>query len=150
MFKNIIVSAANHYKVVLPNGEVVESLIIPDNCHFGRNMQDIIIKILKGLGCELTPHKESGDRGQGFINQNGEYFNRSDAYKIAKSSGQPFNDEYTLPDNKLDSSCIRHFDKSVVLSEICSQPIYCCMRNEMIGECDCENEGIIGYTEGEL
>lgn len=149
MFKNLISSAANKYVVTLPDGEV-KSIVLVDNCHGGRNMQEVW-KLLKQLGCDIKPDKSVGDFGQGFIDESGWYHNRSESYKIAKSSGQPFNDQYTLPDNKLDSSCIRHFPEDTILSDMCSQPIYCCMRYEMMGECDCENQGVVWYTQnGEL
>jgi len=114
-FKNLILCAANKYVVIKPSGEV-ETIVIPDSGHFCNNMQSIT-RLLRELGCNLSADSNEEDRGQGFINQNGEYLNRSEAYKIAKSSGQPFNDEYTLPNNKLDSSCIRHFDDSKRLKD---------------------------------
>ena len=108
MHTNMIMAAANTINVELPNGEE-RSLYLVDNCHFGRNMQSIT-SLLRDLGCTVDSKcVGQEDRGQGFINQNGQFFNRSEAYLIAKSSGQAFNDEYTLPKNKLDSSCIRHF-----------------------------------------
>ncbi|UUW39724.1 hypothetical protein VP14_037 [Vibrio phage VPMCC14] len=113
--KKLILCAANRYFVTKPCG-TVEHLVIPDNGHFCRNMQDII-RLLKELGCELKPDTSDGDRGQGFLDESGNYHSRSEAYIIAKESGQPFNDSYTLPDNKLDSSCIRHFDSDVSLRD---------------------------------
>ncbi len=114
---NVISSAANAIRVTLPNGDVRE-VVVADSCHFGRNMQSVF-KVIKELGGTIEHRYELGDRGQGFINYCGEYFNRADAYEIAKECGQPFNDNYTLPDNdgdgrlRLDSSCIRHFDNSI-------------------------------------
>lgn len=109
MHKDMIMAAANIMKVELPDGEL-RNIIVPDNCHFGRNMK-AIADLLKDVEC-IVDMKGIGlpDRGQGFIDQNGSYHNRSEAYLIAKNSGQPFNDQYTLPKNKLDSSCIRHFE----------------------------------------
>lgn len=109
MHKDMIMAAANIMKVELPNGQK-RSIIIPDSCHFGRNMK-AIAQLLNDAGC-VVDMKGIGlpDRGQGFIDQNGSYHSRSEAYLIAKNSGQPFNDQYTLPNNKLDSSCIRHFE----------------------------------------
>lgn len=111
---NVISAAANAIEVTYPDGTVKE-LVVVDSCHFGRNMSPII-KTLKELGCTIRHRSELGDRGQGFVNFCGEYFNRGDAYEIAKASGQPFNDQYTLPAiteedtrPRLDSSCIRHF-----------------------------------------
>ncbi|QIW91109.1 hypothetical protein [Vibrio phage PG216] len=114
---NVISSAANAIRVTLPNGEQ-RDIVVADSCHFGRNMQSVF-KLLKELGCTYEHRNELGDRGQGFINYCGEYFNRADSYEIAKESGQPFNDDYTLPDidgdgrKRLDSSCIRHFSKPI-------------------------------------
>lgn len=113
--KNLIVCAANKYIVTKPNGDQ-ETITIADSCHFGKSMQPII-KLLKEAGYELTPDKKCGDRGQGFLDESGNYHNRSEAYKIAISSGQPFNPEYTLPNKRLDSNCIRHFDESKSLKD---------------------------------
>ncbi len=65
MHKEIIMCAANRYWVKKPDGEEV-NIVIADSGHFMPNMQ-AIIKLLKDLGCELTPDKSDGDRGQGFI-----------------------------------------------------------------------------------
>ncbi|CAL9993793.1 hypothetical protein VPHK567_0362 [Vibrio phage K567] len=118
MHVNIISAAANAIRVTYPDGST-EELVIADSCHFGRNMSGVM-KALKKAGCTIEHRKELGDRGQGFINYCGEYFNRADAYEIAKASGQPFNDNYTLPSitedddrPRLDSSCIRHFDNDI-------------------------------------
>ncbi|ADX87927.1 hypothetical protein [Vibrio phage JSF13] len=115
MHKEIIMCAANRYWVKKPDGEEV-NIVIADSGHFMPNMQ-AIIKLLKDLGCELTPDKSDGDRGQGFIGAASKYYSRSEAYKIVKESGQPFNDEYTLPHDKLDSSCIRHFPEDCDLKD---------------------------------
>lgn len=107
MFVNMITCAATAYMVTLPDGSVRE-VILPDSCHGGRNMRETV-QLLKELGCEVRMNKERKDRGQGFTDESGNFHDRSTSYEIAKSSNQPFNDEYTLPNNKLDSSCIRHF-----------------------------------------
>lgn len=107
MHKDIIAAAANVYRVISPEG-VTREITLVDSCHMGRNMQSTIAAF-KAFGCEVQCINEMEDRGQGFINQNGHYFARSESYEIAIKSGQPFNKEYTLPRNKLDSSCIRHF-----------------------------------------
>lgn len=113
-FINNIMAAANVYEVQY--GSVVERLVLVDNCHMGRNMQSIT-KVLRSLGAEVRLCNELPDRGQGFIDECGTYHNRSDAYVIAKSSSQPFNDEYTLPGNRLDSSCIRHFSSTKTFND---------------------------------
>ena len=105
-FVNRIVAAANKYNVTTPDGSTQE-LVIVDAGHFCDNMQ-ATIKLLKSLGCTLKL-VDDDDRGQGFIDESSNYHNRSEGYKIAKASGQEFNDEFTLPNDKLDSSCIRHF-----------------------------------------
>ena len=94
-------------------------LILADNCHFGRNMQGFI-KLFLELGYTIE-HPKDTDRGQGFLDESGNYLGRSEAYKIAVSSGQPFNSNYTLPDYKLDSSCIRHFPKTKHLVDFCKR-----------------------------
>jgi hypothetical protein len=105
----MIMAATNILKVITPEGKE-HSIVVADSCHFGRNMQ-AILKLLKEVGCEVCAKgKGLPDRGQGFINQNGTNFNRSEAYTIAINSGQAFNNQYTLPNEKLDSSCIRHFE----------------------------------------
>jgi hypothetical protein len=113
MFKNLIVAAANAYDVYDDKGVFINTVVLVDNCHGGRNMSEVI-KTFKLLGCSLKRSnlpEHDGDRQQGFIDECGHYHNRSESYKIAKQSGQWFNDEYTLPKNKLDSSCIRHFEE---------------------------------------
>lgn len=112
---NLILCAANKIRVLKPNGETL-NLIVADAGHFQKNMQSIF-KLLRELGCDLGPDSSCDDNGQGFLDSFGEFHNRSDAYKIAIASGQPFNSEYTLPDDKLDSSCIRHFPKAIPLIE---------------------------------
>ncbi|AUR84712.1 hypothetical protein NVP1063O_045 [Vibrio phage 1.063.O._10N.261.45.C7] len=111
MFKNTIVAAANIMRVTSREG-ITREITLVDNCHFGRNMQEII-HMLKAFGCEVTGRLPYEDRGQGFIDESGCYHNRSEAYSIVKSSGQPFNEDYLLPNQKLDSSCIRHFKAEV-------------------------------------
>jgi hypothetical protein len=143
MTKNLILAAANRYFVTTPIGDVHE-IVLVDSGHFCNNMQSVI-KLLKALGCTLEEDTSVGDRAQGFIDESGRFHNRSEAYKIAKSSGQPFNSEYTLPNNKLDSSCIRHFGDYFELAEYIPTPVACCMRNEMGQECECENKGITSY-----
>lgn len=112
MHTAMIMAAANTINVATPEGRT-HTLVVVDNCHFGRNMQ-AIFKLLREVGCEVDA-KCVGmeDRGQGFINQNGSFLNRSESYLIAKKSGQPYNDQHTLPNNKLDSSCIRHFTEKL-------------------------------------
>lgn len=107
MFKKMIVAAANIIRVTSREG-VSREIILVDNCHFGRNMQEII-HTLEAFGCEVNGNLPYEDRGQGFIDESGFYHNRKDSYNIVKESGQPFNKEYLLPDQRLDSSCIRHF-----------------------------------------
>ncbi len=106
MHKNLILAAAN--QITVTKGDVEKELILVDSCHFGRNMQEVM-KFLREIGCTVDA-KGIGlpDRGQGFIDESSNFHYRSESYKIATASGQLFNDDYTLPDNKLDSSCIRH------------------------------------------
>lgn len=101
-----LVSCAATKVVVSKNGEQLEELIIPDVCHFGRNFQSIC-SFLKNQGYSVK--NIHTDESQGFLDESGLYLTRSEAYKVAKESGQPFNDKYTLPGKQLDSSCIRHF-----------------------------------------
>lgn len=142
--KNLVLCAANRYFVTKPNG-VVEHIVIADSGHFCNNMRDII-RLLKSLGCTLEADSSDGDRGQGFITQDGDYLSRSEAYKVATTSGQPFNPEYTLPNKKLDSSCIRHFNENKELSEYIPYKVGCCLRFEMMGECDCGKGGVWRYV----
>lgn len=100
-FKKMISNAASEYIVTYPGGRV-NKLIITDNCHGGRSTREILMAF-SDLGCTI----KMGE--QGFIDESGIFHDRSDSYKIAKASGQPFNDEFTLPGNQLDSSCIRYF-----------------------------------------
>ncbi|ALY07210.1 hypothetical protein VmeM32_00224 [Vibrio phage vB_VmeM-32] len=116
---NLILCAANKIKVTKPNGETVD-LVVADSEHFQKNMQSVF-KLLREFGCDLGPDQSCDDRGQGFLDSSGNFHNRSDAYKIAKSSGQPFNDEYILPNDKLDSSCIRHFPLETPLTKFMSK-----------------------------
>ena len=115
MFKNTIVAAANILRVTNKEG-ITREITLIDNCHFGRNMQEII-QMLEAFGCEINGKLPYEDRGQGFIDESGHYHNRKEAYKIVKASGQPFNEEYLLPDDRLDSSCIRHFDRDISWGE---------------------------------
>lgn len=107
MFKHMISCAANVVDVS-KDGKHLKTLVLPDNCHFGRNIQ-VIMKFLREEGYTVKANKDGLDRGQGFIDESGVYMGRGEAYTVAKESGQPFNDEHILPENKLDSSCIRHF-----------------------------------------
>lgn len=107
---HVIVAAANKVEI-WRDGEFVKDLVVVDNCHFGKNMGEIF-KTFIGLGCEVKHSKVCKDRGQGFIDCHGNFYNRSGAYQIAKKSGQLFNDEFTLGEDRLDSSCIRHFELS--------------------------------------
>ena len=108
--RNVIAAAANIADCFNENGELVKSIVLVDSCHFGRNMRQMY-ELLNEIYHKV---KTRGDQ-QGFVNYCGEYYTRADAYKIAKASGQPFNDEFTLYSAsgvpKLDSSCIRHFNE---------------------------------------
>ena len=95
---HVIVAAANKVEI-WKDGEFVKDLVVVDNGHFCKNMQEIF-KTLIELGCEVKYPKVCKDRGQGFIDCHGNFYNRSDAYQIAKKSGQLFNDEFTLGDRK--------------------------------------------------
>lgn len=117
MHKKMISAAANVYEVY-KDGEYLNDVTLVDCCHMGRNMQSVY-HTLKALGCTLKPKKELGDNGQGFIDECGGFYNRSEAFKIASKSGQPFNPEFILPTNRLDSSCIRHFPKDGRLKDWC-------------------------------
>jgi len=117
MHKKMISAAANVYEVY-KDGEYLNDVTLVDCCHMGRNMQSVY-HTLKALGCVLKPKKELGDNGQGFIDECGGFYNRSEAFKIASTSGQPFNPEFILPTNRLDSSCIRHFPEDSRLKDWC-------------------------------
>lgn len=117
MHKKMISAAANVYEVY-KDGEYLNDVTLVDCCHMGRNMQSVY-HTLKALGCTLKPKKELGDMGQGFIDECGGFYNRSEAFKIASTSGQPFNPEFILPTNRLDSSCIRHFPEDSNLKSWC-------------------------------
>ncbi|AUR86041.1 hypothetical protein NVP1081O_306 [Vibrio phage 1.081.O._10N.286.52.C2] len=100
----MIAAAANKVELYDENNNLVDTLVVVDNCHFGRNMS----AVMKALGENFRVKSTT----QGFVDESGHFHNRAEAYKIAKASGQPFNDEYTLPGRngpELDSSCIRHF-----------------------------------------
>lgn len=143
--KKMIIAAANKYDVYKDGEVVMKDYVIVDAGHFLCNMKNTI-KLLKGAGYSLTPVKDR-NRGQGFISENGEYYDRVDALEIVKASGQQFNPEYELSMGfiekglrGLDSSCLRHFPEDTLFSEMCDNflPQTCCMRKEMVGECDCE------------
>lgn len=85
MFKNIIVSAANKFDVY-KNEEFIKTIVVCDAFHFGTHMHDFL-DLLEETGYICKPNKEDGDRGQGFIDECGKYYNRSQAYYIAKKSG---------------------------------------------------------------
>lgn len=121
-FINTISAAANIYRVT--KDDATYELVLVDNCHMGRNMQ-AIFRAFRDLGCDVQLANDLPDRGQGFIDESGVYHNRSEAYVIAKASGQPFNDDYTLPDNKLDSSCIRHFDADKTIADYIPIDVTC-------------------------
>ena len=104
-FKKVILCAANKFNVY-KDGVFLRKLVICDAGHFLNNMQDMM-DLLEDSGHVLEPIKDSS-WGQGFIDDVGEYYNREDAYKIAYESGQPLNQAYSLYDNSLDSSCLRH------------------------------------------
>ncbi len=135
--KKMIIAAANVFMVTKPDG-TTQKLITPDNCHYGKNMREVA-NLLRDLGCEVKMDRFHDDTaGEGFIDESGIYHDRTQAIKIVKSSGQQFNPEYELPEG-LDSSCIRHFPEDINFSDMCDNflPEKCCMRMEMIGECDC-------------
>ncbi len=143
--KKMIIAAANKYNVYKDGELVMEDYVIVDAGHFLRNMYNTL-DLLKQAGYELKPVKDRS-RGQGFISENGEYFDRADALDIVKASGQQFNPEYELSMGfveeglrGLDSSCIRHFPEDINFSDMCNNflPEKCCMRMEMMGECDCD------------
>lgn len=117
--KKLVSSAAN--QVVVTKNGVATTLVVVDNCHFGRNMQ-AIFKLLREDDYDINYNPEMEDRGQGFIDESGNFMNRSEAYKLASTSGQPFNTQYVLPNSKLDSSCIRHFPAKLKLSSFCEKP----------------------------
>lgn len=117
MFKKMISAAANVFEVYDKNGNYLQDVTLVDCCHMGRNMQGVYHFLREEFGCTFKAKKELGDNGQGFVDESGHFHNRSDAFKIATSSGQPFNPEYTLSTNRLDSSCIRHFPEESNLYE---------------------------------
>lgn len=104
--KQIVLAAAN--KIIVDINGVQTELVVVDCCHYGRHMQ-AVFSALKELGATITAVSDE-DRGQGFIDESGHFLSRSDAFKVAKKSGQPVNLDFLLPHDKLDSSCIRHFD----------------------------------------
>lgn len=105
MHKQIITAAANIAKCYNKDGDLVKTYTLVDCGHYCKNMQELY-KLLR----DVYPKVVTTADDQGFIDNSGNYYSREDAYTIAKNSGQPFNDEFTLPNNKLDSSCIRHFN----------------------------------------
>lgn len=111
--KKLIMAAANKFDVFDQDGKKIKSITLVDSCHMGRNMQSVT-SLLRDLGLQAKPSSDyyHRDRSQGFIDESCNYCDRSEAYKIAKSSGQLFNDKFTLPNNKLDSSCIRHIENT--------------------------------------
>lgn len=111
----MISAAANVFEVFDKEGNYLQDVTLVDCCHMGRNMQEVYHFLREGFGCTLKAKKELGDNGQGFIDESGHFYNRSNAFKIATSSGQPFNPEYILPTKRLDSSCIRHFPEEANL-----------------------------------
>ena len=114
-FKKVILCAANKFNVY-KDGVFLRELVICDAGHFLNNMQDMM-DLLEDSGHVLEPVKDSS-YGQGFIGGVGEYYNREDAYKIAYKSGQPLNQAYSLSDNELDSSCLRHLPESVTWEQL--------------------------------
>jgi hypothetical protein len=106
--RKLILAAANRFDV-FKDGEFLKTITLVDSCHMGRNMQGVS-ELLREQGFTIKAAKDyyDRDRSQGFIDESCNYHDRKEAYKIAKSSGQLFNDEFTLPRNRLDSSCIRH------------------------------------------
>lgn len=143
--KKMIIAAANKFNVYKDGELVMEDYVIVDAGHYLRNMQNTLT-LLRDSGHELKPVKDR-TRGQGFISECGEYFDRIDALAIVKAAGQQFNPEYELSMSfveegarGLDSSCLRHFPEDVSFSDMCDNflPEMCCMRMEMMGECDCE------------
>ncbi len=115
MFKKMISAAANVFEVFDKEGNYLQDVTLVDCCHMGRNMQGVYHFLREEFGCTFKAKKELGDNGQGFIDESGHFYNRSDAFKIATSSGQPFNPEFILPTERLDSSCIRHFPEEANL-----------------------------------
>ncbi|UKA04819.1 hypothetical protein [Photobacterium damselae] len=113
-FHNVVLAAAS--KFVIKRGDYYsKEIVLVDNCHLGVNML-AAIGALQDAGWDVYPCHEQEDCGEGFIDENGAFHNRTEAMKIVKSSGQLFNGEYTLPEDKLDSSCIRHFPANKPLS----------------------------------
>lgn len=109
-FKHMVATAASRFLVTYPNGEM-ETIVVADVCHYGRNMQGVL-SALKRAGCKINEMKSEVDRGQGFLDESGNFLNRRDAFMVATESGQPLNTKYVLVTKeglKLDSSCIRHF-----------------------------------------
>jgi hypothetical protein len=67
----------------------IAGAIIPSARHY-----DILMRTLKGeLDNNFGVDTPSSDWEQGFIDQFGKFYNRKDAMKVVKESGQPFNAE---------------------------------------------------------
>lgn len=112
--RNLISCAA--CKVILKHETLpTQEVIVADNCHFGRNTHGIL-DALQYAGYVIS-YPQDEDMGQGFLDESGNFLTRKEAYKVAVTSGQPFNPEYVLGDASLDSSCIRHFPKHESLSK---------------------------------
>lgn len=115
MFHDVILAAANKFRLE-KNGVFVKEITLVDNCHLGGNML-AAISAFQEVGYDVMPCHDLEDYGEGFIDCDGEYRNRSEALEIVKRAGQLFNAEYVLPESKLDSSCIRHFRANKPLCE---------------------------------
>ena len=152
---NIILSPANVVVVHTPNGEE-HKLTLVDSSHFGEHMQDVL-HLLKEVGCTvdaLSAWEDGG--GDGYVNQDGDFYTSSEALIIVKESGQPFNEKHQLPNRKLDSYSIRHFEgdvgeyvsrkegSGVGAGEGCgagrtdSEDEHCCIVHELTGSCNCK------------
>lgn len=112
-YKRLILAAANRFDIFDQSGKKLKTITLVDSCHMGRNMQSVT-SLLKELGLQVKVSSDyyHRDRSQGFIDESCNYFDRGEAYKIAKASGQFFNEKFTLPNEKLDSSCIRHIENT--------------------------------------
>jgi hypothetical protein len=116
-FKQIILAAANIVRITSPEG-ITRELTLVDAMHFGKNMQ-AIMDAFEVMGCKVEPMVRYPDMGQGFIDNTGKYFDRTDSYHIANNSGQPMNKYYLLGEDSLDSSCIRHFPDTKAIVDFC-------------------------------
>lgn len=119
--KTIVSHAANLAHCYNEEGELVETYVLGDNCHYGKNMQ----KLYKLLDSVYHKVETSMGSDQGFVTSNGQYLTRKDSYKLAKESGQHYNDKYTLKSTReepeLDSSCIRHFEEDKMWKDYLSK-----------------------------